>query len=206
MEGFPFTNCKQLDQAAFTLFETGSEMCTLFQAVSSICGCPRKASSCDYCRDGGPIAYPDKPVRFLKDAFGGMVPSCRVFEAYAHSLDSWDDNCELVQTSSGFCGCAPVENHCKICPCEEGGLQTAYEEVVIDPFLLNLIGLDDVPFAITCEFMFGMESQLPMEAKICLYSRLRNDICGCNNGKFQMLGAHTTAELQLIIILATLSG
>jgi hypothetical protein len=200
-----YNSSRQLDQAALTLFPTGSDMCLLFQAVSSICGCPRKASSCNYCADGGPLAYPDKPVRFLKDAFGGMIPSCQVFEAFTHSLDSADATCLLIQTSSGFCGCAPiVENHCEICKGETEGLQSEYEQVEIDPFFLSLLGFDDGPFPVTCEFIFGMESQLEPTSNICENAVRRNDICGCNNGEFRMLGAKNSTDLQVLVILATI--
>jgi hypothetical protein len=199
MEGFPFRNCKQLDQAAFTLFDAGSEMCTLFQSLSSSCGCPRKVNSCNFCPDGKPITLPDKPARFLKETFGGMTPSCQVFEAYTHSLDSSDANCQLIQTSSGFCGCTPIEDLCDIC-FGQGELTPEYEEVEIDPFLLSLIGIGDIPFSVTCEFIFGMQSQLPKDGKVCDMVVGRRDICGCNNGEFVMFRAKNTKEKKRLLV------
>lgn len=188
IEGFLFSSCKQLDLAASTLFKLGSDQCNIFQSFSTLCGCPKKPNSCAVCADGGPIAFPDKHVRFVKDMFGGIEPSCKVFEAFAQSFDEQSDECHLIQGCSGFCGCAPIKDHCSIC--DNGkALTREFEEVEVEPHLAALIGLGDSPFAVTCEYGVSLQFQIPAEEPMCMRMQDRQDICGC--GDYVYYGAYT---------------
>lgn len=205
MEGFPFNNCKQLDEAVSLLFTTASDQCAIFQSVSTLCGCPKKENACTMCPDEGPMAFPDKSARFLKDLFGGTAPSCKVYEAYAHSLDNASDECQLVQSTSGFCGCAAVENHCHVCEVGDE-VKPEYEEVEIDPVLLAIIGVQDAPFAVTCEFVEAMELQLKEDDPICRTMQTRRDVCGCNNGIYVYADAENEKDKRVLAWLPSLSG
>lgn len=195
IEGVPFSSCNQLDLAVSALLELGSEQCNMFQSISTLCGCPKRPDSCTMCPDGGSIEYPDKPARFLKGLFGGIEPSCKVFESFAGSFDKQSDECLLIQASSGFCGCAPIENHCNIC--DNGKeLTREYEETEIAPHLAVLIGLADAPFPVTCEFGVSLQFQISAEDTRCMIMQDRQDVCGC--GEYVYYGAYTeTMQLTL---------
>lgn len=194
IEGFPFSTCGQLDEAVSTLFTDGSGQCSTFQSISSLCGCPTKPNSCNMCPDGGSMAYPDKPARFLKDSFGGIVPSCKVYEAYVQTtLDDDSEECHMVQATSGFCGCPAKEDHCLVCGKDEV-VQPEFEEVVVDERLLALIGLKDSSFPMTCELGISLQFQVSANDKICKLMQSRQDVCGCNNGVYAYNGADTNKK------------
>lgn len=191
ISGLPFKTCLQLSQAVETLFTQDSDICSNFQSVGALCGCePVIDNSCQYCPDGGDIAYPDKPVPFLTNQFGGITPNCEVFAAYAQSLNAESKECEAIQISSGFCGCKPkYENHCEICPGEIPPPE--FNNIEVPPAYLDSVGMTNTTISLTCELMLASQYQMHQDDNACALARIGNFLCGCSNGIWEYSGADT---------------
>lgn len=202
----PFTTCRQVDQAVSALFSSDSDECSVFQSISSLCGCPAiKENVCEMC-PGGALAYPDKPVEFVMDQFGGIVPTCQLLDAYVTStFENGSQECDLIQLASGYCGCPPIsENHCLLC---DDPLKPEYEQHVIDERFYPYLGLDgDIDFSITCELAISMQFQLEKGSTECTAGRSRRDLCGCNDDGWDYLKANTTKKKELLAWLPRISG
>jgi hypothetical protein len=192
IDGFPFQTCGQLDSAVQLLLTKTSDKCGPMQGLlGSYCGCPAVLeNACQICPNGGMMAYPEKPVAFLKDQCGGLTPNCDILAAFTTTLEVGSEACNLIQLGSGFCGCPAIENHCRICPGEIP--LPEYAQKVLPPFMLSKLGVGDVGFPVTCELGLSFEFQLEEDDKMCILARSRNDLCGCGGGNYMYLGASDT--------------
>jgi hypothetical protein len=189
IDGFPFQTCGQLDSAVQLLLTNTSDKCGPMQGLlGSYCGCPVVLeNACQICPDGGIMAYPEKPVAFLKDQFGGLTPNCEILAAFTTTLEVGSEACNLIQLGSGLCGCPAIENHCRICPGEVPPPE--YAQKIIPASFLSELGIGEIGFPVTCELALSFEFQLEEDDKICDFTTGRSDVCGCRGGNFEYLGA-----------------
>lgn len=175
--GYEFIEtCGTLDLLLPQFLTEDDPQCQQVQSISTLCGCPPPDNSCSFCPDGSRIALPDKEVPWFAGAFGGIVPTCDMMEAYSASLAADDGTCSLLQRISSHCGCAPLPNACSYCNGEP--LQEQYYNKKV-PFLTNeafgVVG--------TCELYWVTQYQTPNTAyETCELSFFATTYCGCNDG------------------------
>ena len=184
MTGFPFKTCGHLEEALGLLLVATSNQCSVFQSVGSYCGCEVHDNACTLCPDGSKASFPDKPVTFVKDELGGIIPTCAIFEAYTESFDTDSKQCVKFQFGSGFCGCPAIENHCEFCP-DDVSIPESYRQKLVLP-LNKLVG-----FTPTCEEAYAFQFQIPASNHLCWQGQRRGDLCGCNGGEWDYLNANT---------------
>ena len=187
MTGFPFKTCGHVEEALNLLLVTTSRQCSVFQSMGSYCGCEVRDNACILCPDGSEPSFPDKPVTFVKEEIGGIIPTCAIFEAYAESFDADSKQCAKFQFGSGFCGCPAIENHCEFCPHDES-IPESYRQKLVPP-LKKLVG-----FTPTCEEAFAFQFQIPASDHLCWQGQRRGDLCGCNGGEWDYFNANTKAK------------
>jgi hypothetical protein len=138
------------------------------------------------------MAFPEKPVGFLKDQFGGLTPNCDILAAFTTTLEVGSEACDLIQLGSGLCGCPAIENHCRIC---QGGVHPPeYAQKIIPAPILSKLGIGEVGFPVTCELGLSFEFQVEEGSRFCGLAKARNDICGCEGGNYEYLGAANTGR------------
>lgn len=188
MIDFPFQTCAQLEEALGLLLVDDSEQCSLLsQAFAAYCGCAIPQDSCSLCRDGRAVPLPDAPVELLKNEFGGIVPTCAVYESYVAAFDDGSKQCSNSRLFGSACGCPSVNNHCEFCPGE------AMPEASLDTVVSELEYLFD--FTATCRDAESfLQLQISATSDECILGQLRNFVCGCNAGKWFYLGADTPTK------------
>jgi len=185
----PFQTCGQLEDALGMLLKDGAEACGLMsQAFASYCGCtPTRANSCSLCRDGSHVSDPFRPVELLKDEFGGIVPSCAVYESFVAGLEDGSKQCSNAQLFGTICGCPAVQDHCVFCPGES----------VPDEYLNTTVGELAIlyDFTMTCgEAEAYLQYQIEGNSDECIMAQHSNYLCGCNDGRFSYFGANSTKK------------
>jgi hypothetical protein len=133
------------------------------------------------------MAFPEKPVGFLKDQFGGLTPNCDILAAFTTTLEVGSEACDLIQLGSGLCGCPAIENHCRICQGEVPPPE--YAQKIIPASFLSKLGIGEIGFPVTCELGLSFEFQLEEGSRFCDFTTARSDVCGCRGGSFEYLGA-----------------
>ena len=109
--GFPFINsCGLLDSLIGSFYMDDDPLCWTLRNVSSICGCPRPEGGCSLCDGEGTnstVGNPNLEVPILfQDQFGGLVPTCELFEAYLYNIPETNGTCPLAQDIlQDYCGC-----------------------------------------------------------------------------------------------------
>jgi hypothetical protein len=187
--GLPFETCGQLEVALDLLLVNTSAQCHVLQSLGTYCGCEKGENACSLCPDGSNVSLTDKHVEFVKDELGGITPTCAMLEAYTESFDADSKQCATFQFGSGFCGCPPIENHCEFCPREHGfQVPESYWQIRV-PELNRFLG-----FTPTCELSYAFQYQISAHDALCLYGQQRSDLCGCNGGVWDYLGADTHAK------------
>lgn len=188
MPDFPFQTCRQLEEALSLLLPENSEQCNLLSGAFSIyCGCIAPQDSCSLCRDGSPVPLPDQPMELLKNEFGGLVPTCSVYESYVAGLDDTSHQCSNARLFGSVCGCAPVQDPCTFCPGE------AMPEEYLDKLVHELDIL--FGFKATCgDAETYLQLQIPASSDECILGQQKNFVCGCNDGEWAYLGAKTMQQ------------
>jgi hypothetical protein len=197
---FPFKTCAQLSDALALLLNSGSEQCLfLSQSFSSFCGCTMPDNACTLCSDGSPAPYASQQMDFLKDEFGGIVPTCDVFESFVAGLTSGSDKCVELQLFGSFCGCPAIDDHCEFCPGES--LSDAYHNKTVHE-LKSFLG-----FETTCGISIDyLQYQLPRTSALCQTGQSYNHICGCSGGVFSYLEADTVSKQAALAWLPRISA
>jgi hypothetical protein len=182
IENFPFSSCGVLNDASLILLEEGTDECALIQSMGSYCGCPIDESfvPCSVCIDGTtPVPDPNKTLDVLAEQFMGFGVPCGVYESMVSSFEAGSQECVLGQAVGIECGCAPVENHCEVCP---GGIPP---EHLADTF---------EPFEISCELFEMSQYTLEDGTFECFSASLVSWYCGCNDGEPTYYGAANNVQ------------
>jgi hypothetical protein len=186
---FPFKNCTQLESAMKLLLPSDSETChTLSQAFGNYCGCNNdKENHCSLCRDGSNVPWPNQPIELLKDFFGGLVPTCDVFESFVASYDDGSEKCSEMQIFGSYCGCPSIDDHCELCPGESLTEQFRITEFKEMKAYIGVTG--------TCgDAEDYLVKQIPAASELCHSGQSVNHLCGCNNGIYAYLDANTMTK------------
>lgn len=190
--GYEFINsCGSIDSLLPAFLTEDDPQCQQLQSISTLCGCPPPDDSCSFCPDGSAITYPDKEVPWLVAAFGGIVPTCELVEAYSASLISEDETCSLLQAISSYCGCRPLDNACSYCNGEP--LQKEFYDVVIPVLSNEALGIIG-----TCELYWETQYQLLESDIFCELSGYIDIHCGCNGGHLPYYGTSTEGEQKML--------
>jgi hypothetical protein len=107
LPGFPALSCSSIDTMIPSLFpDATSSDCALAHQVSSVCGCPVIAESCNVCGDRTQVPKAQVLVEEFAEIFQGNVPTCEFVVAYLRSFHQNDDMCLTSQEKIGLkCGC-----------------------------------------------------------------------------------------------------
>jgi hypothetical protein len=190
---FPFKSCNQLESAMSLLLAKDSQQCqTLSQAFGHFCECDKnKGNTCPMCRDGRDVPWPNQTIELLKDFFGGLVPTCEIFESFVASYEDTSEKCSEMQIFGSYCGCPAIEDHCELCPGEsllEEYRNTSFYE------MKAYIGVTG-----TCEDAVDyLVKQVPGQSELCRSGQSVNHLCGCNNGIYAYLDANTITKQAIL--------
>ena len=189
---FPFKTCSQLSDALALLMDAGSEQCLLLsQAFSSFCGCNMPDNACTLCRDGSTAPYASNPLDLFKDEFGGIVPTCDVFESYVAGLTAESEECVNMRLFGSICGCPAIDDHCDFCPGETAPV--AYRNTTVHALKAFF------SFKTTCAIATDyLQYQVLETSELCEYGKDYNHICGCSGGIFTYLEANTVWKQALL--------
>lgn len=171
--------------------------CELLRSISPYCGCPTPSDSCSFCPDGSRVSDPEREVPFLSEVFIGIPPTCAIVEAYLSSISDSSSLCRTGQLISSYCGCAPIENHCKFCRGEP--LADEYRDVKLKQLLQDAYGNTDLGVTPTCETLYATQYQLRPQDEICRTSQFVTFHCGCNDGEFNYLGTTSTGQRAALV-------
>ena len=212
LDGFPFETCGDLEDAASLLLSEGSRQCDSLKGFGHHCGCPatttttnnNNKSPCTLCPDGTPVPLPNKPYPGFRDAFGGFVPTCALVESSLLSTThAGSDQCETIQLVGSYCGCPPLENHCRFCP----GMDTLppeYADTTV-PIFRHYFGEAYSP-SITCNEIWFAQYQLPSHGELCFFGRQGAYLCGCNGGESTYINANTLERKAVLAWIPRVTG
>lgn len=163
--GYPQIDCKSLDSLVPQLLaDESSEQCGLVHQLSTLCGCPRLASTCNLCPDGSPVSNPNANVESYSSLFGGITPNCEVVEAYLHSFAEDEDLCSFSQGSvAEACGCLVPEIDEQFNATGAVDATDVDGEIPIDLLDLDSLGISTASGVISGSTLFGVETDEQME-------------------------------------------
>ena len=197
---FPFATCGALEDAVHLLLIQDSDQCDGLQSAFAVyCGCHEQVhpvSPCTLCADGSVAPLPDKHVPYLRNAFGGITPTCSVLEASMLSLDANDNICGVARLTSSYCGCPAMENHCVFCPDEN---RTQFPLDYLDKPLPQFEQYIDSSVPITCEVAWYSQFQMRHDDKRCLIANEGTFMCGCNGGEPIYFDADTRTKRLVLV-------
>lgn len=198
--GFEFIDsCGSFESLLSAFLTEDDPQCQQMQSLSALCGCPRRENACSLCPDGSSIAYPNKEVQWLASAFGGIIPTCDLVEAYTASLVSNDNKCMLLQAVSTYCGCPALPDACTYC--DGAPLQKEFYDEKI-PMLSN----KESGITGTCEMLWETQYQLPRDGRLCKTSVLLTPHCGCHEGITPYYGTSTRRQQRILVWLPRTIG
>ena len=133
--GFAFLDtCGSLG-AVLPFLGPNSTECGLLQSLGTLCGCPMQQNACQLCREQeeeeeedvtgsvttsnsttiptpeSVLSNPQGDLPFLSFLFGGVVPTCELYEAYLHNFNDTTSDCIVGQEFlSQYCGCPSLSS------------------------------------------------------------------------------------------------
>ena len=167
------------------------------------------AAPCTMCWDQSAVQFPDKDITYILAEYPDTAYlveglDVNVTCAFAEVIvggsvpDSAGDECFLVQfLLGGICGCNPVNNHCDLCPNDEG------------------VPLPDKPFVGTgayigftpsCGDVDLLSTQLPASNYACFGAQLVSYTCGCDGGQRQYFGADSEGKRAALAWIPRVTG
>lgn len=187
MPDLPFQTCGTLEEALEMILSDGVGECNLLsEAFASYCGCSSTYAEvpCSLCRDGSSVANPTQHVELLQEEFGGITPTCAVYESFVATTEAESRQCSNAQLLGSVCGCPPVKDHCVFCPGE------SMPEEYLDFNVADLSIIYD--FTMTCgDAEAYLQYQVRASSDECFLAQHSNYLCGCNDGEYSYLGANT---------------
>jgi hypothetical protein len=101
--GFGPLTCGVVDASvAIFLPDESTPECELLRSVGTLCGCPKTPTACDLCivdssGDAVPASRAEAPLDFFNEKFLGGPVTCKVVEAYLHTVDQSNTTCPIAQ-------------------------------------------------------------------------------------------------------------
>lgn len=196
---FPFSTCQKLAQATEMLLTESSEDCQVLRLrFADYCGCENTKidDSCSLCTDRSPVTKPSRQVKFLRDQYFGLDPTCEIFESSVRSFESNSKECQEAQKLGSYCGCPARENACRFC--EVGEITKPDKELKI---LENQFG-----YAPTCVQVEAILQQSSPNSQVCQISQEMDYLCGCRDGLYGYHGTENEREQRILALLPRVGG
>lgn len=196
---FPFSTCQKLAQAAEMLLTESSEDCKVLRLrFADYCGCEntRIDDPCSLCTDRSPVTKPSRQIKFLRDDYFGLDPTCEIYASSVRSVESYSKECKEAQKLGSYCGCPARENACRFC--EVGEITKPDKELKI---LENKFG-----YAPTCDQLEAILQQSSANSHICGFSQEMDYLCGCRNGLYGYHGTENEREQYILALLPRVAG
>lgn len=156
--------------ARLTFFRHSYALLTLAFLLHVIC-LPQQcwaSTPCNLCTRGA-ISAPEKPISIPGYE---IIDSCGTLDAFLPIVLTEDDQeCDLIQSISTYCGCPPQENACTLCP-DGSAVSEPRKEV---PFLSELfMGIPP-----TCDLVEAFAANEQDGSTLCDTGHLMSNYCGC---------------------------